>query len=97
MMLSVDPSNALLLVVGLGVAVLKIWALVDACLRPAAAYELSGKLTKTAWVVILALAVLLSATGLLNILGLLGVVAAAVYLADVRPALRGARRGGPWG
>ncbi len=97
MMLSVDPSNVLLLVVGLGVAVLKIWALVDACLRPAAAYELNGKLAKTAWVVILAVAVLLSATGLLNILGLLGVVAAAVYLADVRPALRGTRRGGPWG
>ncbi len=41
--------------------------------------------------------VLLLVVGLPNILGLLGVVAAAVYLADVRPALRGTRRGGPWG
>jgi len=41
--------------------------------------------------------VLLLVVGLPNILGLLGVVAAAVYLADIRPALRGTRRGGPWG
>jgi hypothetical protein len=92
-----DPSNLLLLVLGVGVAALKLWALIDACVRPAPAYVLNGKLTKPAWVAILLLAVLLSLTGVLNILGLLGVIAAAVYLADVRPALRGTRLGGPWG
>jgi hypothetical protein len=54
----------------------------------------AGKLTKPAWAAITALAAVLSYfTSPLNFLGLLATVASIVYLVDVRPALRGLRRG----
>jgi hypothetical protein len=86
----------LLLVLGFGALALKVWALVDACTRPAPAYVATGKLNKVAWVAILAAAVLLGGTSVLGIFGLLGLVAAIVYLVDVRPAVQELRRGGPW-
>ena len=92
-----DPEQLLLLVLGLAVLALKIWALVDACIRPAAAFPAAGKLTKPIWVLILVAAVLLSGLSVLSLFGLVAVVAAIVYLVDVRPALRGLRHGGPWG
>jgi hypothetical protein len=93
----IDPSSLLLVVLGYGLLALKLWALVDACIRPQAAYVAAGKLTKIAWVAILAVAVLLGGPDVFTILGLLGTVAAIVYLVDVRPAVRELRRGGPWG
>lgn len=66
----------------------KVWALLDAILRPAQAYEAADKMTKTGWLWILGLT--LAAHILLSgslFLGLLGAVAALVYLLDVRPAL----------
>ena len=92
-----DPSNLLLTVIGLGVLVLKLWALVDACTRPGPAFPLAGKLTKVAWIAILLLAVLLSGASVIGLFSLLGLVAAIVYLVDVRPAVREIRPGGPWG
>jgi len=91
------PSELLLLSLGLGALALKIWALVDALSRPTAAFPAAGKLTKVAWIVILALAVVLGGTNVLGLFGLLGLVAAIVYLVDVRPAVREMRPGGPWG
>lgn len=91
-----DPSNLLLAALGLVALGIKLWALVDACVRPAAAFPAAGKLTKVAWIAILALAVLLSGTGVLGLLGLVGIIAAIVYLVDVRPAVRSTRPGGPW-
>ena len=91
-----DPSNLLLLVLGLGAWALKIWALVDAAVRPQAAFAAAGKLTKIAWVAILAAAVLLGGPDVMGLFGLLGIVAAIVYLVDVRPAVRELRPGGPW-
>ena len=92
-----DPSNLLLFVLGLAALGLKLWALVDACTRPKQAYEVAGKLSKVAWVAILAVAVLFGGTSVLGLFGLLGLVAAIVYLVDVRPAVRELRPGGPWG
>ena len=89
----------LLVVLGFAAFGLKVWALADASTRPAAAYAATGKLTKPAWAGILAAAVLLDLLTGLNVLGLfglLGIVAAIVYLVDVRPAVRELRRGGPW-
>ncbi len=91
----------LLVVLGFAALGLKAWALGDAATRPTAAYVATGKLTKPAWVAILAVAVLLDVlTGfdVLGLFGLLGIVAAIVYLVDVRPAVRGLQRGGnnPW-
>lgn len=90
-------SELLLFALGLGGLALKIWALVDASTRPAPAYVAAGKLTKVAWVAILAAAVLLGGLSVLGLFGLIGLVAAIVYLVDVRPAVRDMRPGGPWG
>ena len=70
------------------------WALVDALIRPSTAYVAAGKLTKPAWGAITALAlVIVYFTGFLSFFGLFAVVASIVYLVDVRPALKGLRRG----
>ena len=91
-MLSFD--GLLLTVVHWAVLALAVWALVDALIRPTSAYVAAGKLTKPAWVAITALAAVLSYFVLpLNFLGLIATVASIVYLVDVRPALRGLRRG----
>ena len=86
----------LLSVLSLGALALKLWALVDACVRPGAAYAAAGKLSKPAWIAILAVAVLLTGGDVLGLLGLVSVVAAIVYLVDVRPAVRELKPGGPW-
>jgi hypothetical protein len=89
-------SNLLLLVLGLGGLALKIWALIDAISRPGPGFVAAGKLTKPIWIAILAAAVLLGSTSVLGFFALLGLVAAIVYLVDVRPAVRELRPGGPW-
>lgn len=68
---------------------LEVWALVDALIRPSQAFTAADKLTKPGWVLILVLALVscLLIQSPLSIFGLLGVVAAGVYLADVRPAV----------
>ena len=75
---------------------LTVWAFVDSLVRPAAGYVAAGKLTKPGWAAILGLAVLIIfLTGTpLSFLGLPAVIAAIVYLVDVRPAVRGLSRGG---
>ncbi|SDX55361.1 Protein of unknown function [Modestobacter sp. DSM 44400] len=81
-------------VVRLGVLALAVWAFVDALVRPAAAFVAAGKLTKPGWLAITAIAtLLLYFVGPLSFLGLPAVIAAIVYLVDVRPAIRGLRRG----
>jgi hypothetical protein len=75
--------SAVYLLLGL----VKMWALIDAVLRPAPAFVAADKLTKTGWLWILGLT--LAAHVLLPslLLYLAGTVAAFVYLLDVRPAL----------
>jgi len=91
------PEAVLLYALGIGALVLKIWALADAIYRPGPAYAAAGKWSKPAWIAILAVALLLTRTDFLGLLGLVAVVAAIVYLVDVRPAVRELRSGGPWG
>ena len=87
----------LLQVLSWGALALAVWALVDAVIRPAPAFVAAGKLTKPAWLAITAVAgVVVYYFGLLSFLGLPAVVAAVVYLVDVRPAVRGLRRGNSW-
>ncbi|HET9658464.1 MAG TPA: DUF2516 family protein [Kineosporiaceae bacterium] len=94
---------------------LEVFALVDCVTRKAGAFAAAGKLTKQIWLIILAVAAALgfialpspigTSFGALSPLGLLAViavVAAAVYLTDVRPAVRGytgrgGGRSGPYG
>ncbi len=90
------PDALLLYVLGIGALVLKIWALADAVYRPGAAYAAAGKWSKPAWIAILAVALLLTGGDFMGLLGLVAVVAAIVYLVDVRPAVRELKPGGPW-
>jgi len=84
----------LLAAVHWAVVALAVWALVDSLIRPAAAFVAAGKLTKPAWSAITALAAVLAYfVPSFSFLWLPAVVAAIVYLVDVRPAVRGMRRG----
>jgi hypothetical protein len=73
-----------------GLAALRLWALLDCAIRKAAAFPAAGKLTKPAWLLILLASGLLGqfASPPLWPISLVSTVAAAVYLADVRPAVR---------
>ncbi len=89
--------------------VVEAWAFVDAIRHPAAAYVAAGKQTKPLWLIILGVAFLIGIGGVLgdltifSFLPILAFVAAAIYLADVRPKVRGIKGGssrqgpyGPW-
>lgn len=76
----------------LAMLALEIWALVDAVIRPTNAYVAADKLTKPAWLVILGLALACSLVLPFFILRIAAVVAASVYLVDVRPALSSVTR-----
>lgn len=77
---------------------LTAWAFVDALIRPAAGYVAAGKLTKPGWAAItgLALLIIFWMKTPLSLLGLPAVIAAIVYLVDVRPAVGGMRRDNTW-
>ena len=78
------PLHGAFLVIFLAIVLVKLFALIDAASRPAGAFTYAGKQTKQIWLLILGLAVLSTFLGFLSIVGL---VAALVYLLDVRPAL----------
>lgn len=81
------------LIVSFALLAVKIFAFGSALLYSSAAYEAAGKLTKTAWCVILGLGVALSFIPIGGlILTLVSTIAAFVYLVDVRPALAGLTR-----
>ena len=73
-----------------GLLALRVWALVDCLTRKVAAFPAVDKLTKPAWLAILVLGALFGVLAFdpLGIFSLISVVIAAVYLADVRPAVR---------
>lgn len=70
-----------------------IFAFVNSLLYSAESYAAADKLTKTTWCTILGIGVVLQFVPLgLFIIQLAMVIAALVYLADVRPALGSLRR-----
>jgi hypothetical protein len=73
----------------------KIFAFVDAAIRPSSAYLAANKLTKVAWLLILGIAALYDVKwgGLTSILTIVGAAAAIIYMVDVRPAVRQYRAG----
>ena len=91
-------DGLLLLVLYVGAQGLTLWAFVDALIRPATGFVATGKLTKPAWLAITGLAavILYLTKNPIALLGLPAVIAAVVYLVDVRPAVRGLRRGNGW-
>jgi hypothetical protein len=74
-----------------GLLALRIWALLDCITRKVAAFPAVDKLTKPAWIAMLVLGLAFGSwispapTGPIS---LISAVIAAVYLADVRPAVR---------
>lgn len=79
------PLTGIFLLISLVTLVIKVWALIDAAIRPSQAFVSEGKQTKGLWVAILAVAVLATYIGFLSIIGL---IAALIYLLDVRPAVK---------
>ena len=81
-------------VISLGMFVAQAVAFIDALTHPKEAYVAGDKLTKQAWCIILGLA--LAAHMLiwnpLSLFNLVGIVAAIVYLVDVRPAIKSLTR-----
>lgn len=101
----------LFLALALGAFALEVWALIHALLTPSQAFTSAGKRTKAFWSLILAGAAVLGfiaipppiGTGLLGgFLAIILIVPPAIYLTDVRPAVRhyggrrGRGRGGGW-
>lgn len=90
-------QGILLLILGVAALAAEIFALVDALRQRTDAFTAAGKLTKPIWLGILAVAVVIGFIMVfnpLNIFGLIAFVAAGVYLADVRPAVRQISGGG---
>ncbi|HSA52729.1 MAG TPA: DUF2516 family protein [Yinghuangia sp.] len=91
--------------VAIALLLFKLFCLVDASVRREDAYRAADKNKKMFWVVILAVAVVWNFffLSLINILSIAGLIAAIVYMVDVRPALkqvdgrRGGGRMGPYG
>jgi hypothetical protein len=80
----------------LGLLLVMVFALVDALIRPTAAYVAAGKRTKLLWTLVLAVATAASLLfGVGSIFGIAGLIAAIVYIVDVRPAVRAAAGQGP--
>lgn len=97
----VSLLNLVLTLASLGV---RAFALVDALMRPTEAYPAAGKLTKVAWCAILGIGLaggLIGLGGFVGLFNIAALIAAIVYLVDVRPAVREigkpGRSEGPYG
>jgi len=95
------PLNYFFVALAVVAFVVEAWALVDAVMRPKTAFaaaatmsdNAAGRLTKPIWLIILGVAFVLglySAAygGVTGFLSVLAFVAAAIYLAGVRPKVR---------
>ena len=104
MQLYAGYQSLVTLVLGVVALGCEVFAFVDALRHPDKAYVAAGKRTRTFWLAILGVALAIGFVTLFNplsLFGLLAFVGAAVYLADVRPALRqvrgiGGRSSGGW-
>jgi hypothetical protein len=86
------------LVVLLGIVVVELVAFVNCLTQRAEAFPVVGSLSKGAWTAILGLALLATVvcwylTVGISIFAFIAITAAAIYLLDVRPALRDASSG----
>ena len=101
------PLNYIFVALAVAAFIVEAWAFVDAIIRPAPAFltaasmmqGMLAKLTKPFWLIILGIAFVLglySAAygGVTGFLSVLAFVAAATYLAGVRPKLKEYGKGG---
>ena len=105
---SYTPLTYFFLALGIAAFVVEAWAFIDAITRPAQAFVATGKRTKSLWLIILGVAAVVGLAGAVyrvgptSILPVAAFVAAAVYLADVRPKVKsfpknGGSSSGPYG
>lgn len=100
-----NAQGVVLLLVGVAVLGLSVWALVNAVRFKAPAYVAASKQTKPLWVALTAVATALAFIAVFNPIQLPGILAAACsiyFLAGVRPAVAAASGGprrneGPYG
>ena len=86
-------QSLVMLLVFFAKLVVSIFAFINSLLYSAEAYAAAGKLTKTTWCTILGIGVVLQFVVIsLPLIGFILLIAALVYLADVRPALAGLYR-----
>jgi O-antigen/teichoic acid export membrane protein len=103
------PLNYFFVALAVAAFVVEAWAFVDAIIRPTQAFRAVGKLSKPIWLIILGVAFVVGLYaaaygGAVGFLSVAAFVAAAIYLADVRPKVREFGRGrssssgpyGPW-
>lgn len=95
-------QSFVLLLLGIGSLVLTGYAAFDALRRKGSLFPHVGRLSKPVWLGILGAAFLIAIvsfgyTSTLGILNVLGVIAAGIYLAEVRPKLRQIDDGGSSG
>ena len=86
---------------------IELYALVDCLRRRPDAFVAAGKRTKNFWMLVTGVAavfgfVVLGSPNSLGLIGIVAVIAAGVYLADVKPAVdqvtgRGGSQSGPYG
>ena len=97
------PLNDFFLALGLAAFIVEAWAFIDAITRPGQAFVAAGKQTKPLWLIILGVAAVIGLAGAAygvgptSILPVAAFVAAAVYLADVRPKVKDFKSGGGTG
>lgn len=91
-------QGLVLFALGLVALGITVWALVDAATTRSDAFVAAGKRTKGFWVAVTGVAaalIFVTFPNVLSIFALISLVAAAIYLTDVRPAVRAMRgRGG---
>ena len=83
------PLGIAFYVIGAVTVIVKAAALIDCLRRPPAAFVAMEKQTKQFWVIVLVAGLLVTPFLFLSIIGL---VAAIVYLVDVRPAINPGHR-----
>ena len=100
MFASYTPLTYFFLALGVVAFGVEAWAFIDAITRPKHAFVASGKQTKARWLIILGVAAVVGLAGAVygvgptSILPVAAFVAAAVYLADVRPKVKEFRKSG---
>jgi hypothetical protein len=94
------PLNDFFLALMIAAFLVEAWAFIDAITRPGQAFVATGKQTKQLWLIILGVAAVVGLAGAvyrvgpISILPVAAFVAAAVYLADVRPKVKEYKSGG---
>jgi len=89
--------------------IVEAWAFIDAIRRPTGAFPAAGKRTKSLWLIITGVALVIGIFSvaynvlLINILPIVAFIASAIYMTDVRPKVRefgtggGSTHQGPYG